>query len=170
LLRLLVQHDLAVYSQHLPLDGHPKLGNAAGLARALGFPKFRPFFEQEGSWIGVRVDLARPIPLEELTRRLGTVLGMAPKVLPGGTPACRRIGICTGGAGSEIPKAAREGVDTFITGEGPHWTYALAEDFRINAIHGGHYATETFGVKALATELARKFKIPWVFVDHPTGL
>ncbi|KAB2663923.1 MAG: Nif3-like dinuclear metal center hexameric protein [Verrucomicrobia bacterium] len=170
MLRLLVQNDLAVYAQHLPLDGHPKLGNAARLAHALGFTRLRPFFESKGSWIGVRVDLPRPIRLEALAKRLGTVLGAPPTVLPGGAATCRRIGICTGGAGAEIPQAAREGVDTFITGEGPHWTYALAEDHGINALYGGHYATETFGVKALAEVLSRKFRIPWVFVDHPTGL
>jgi len=57
-----------------------------------------------------------------------------------------------------------------ITGEGPHWTYAMAEELGINVFHGGHYLTETCGVKALASELSRKFKVPWVFVDHPTGL
>ena len=59
---------------------------------------------------------------------------------------------------------------TFITGEGAHWTYALAEDLGINVFYGGHYATETFGVKALAAHLAAAFSIPWVFLDHPTGL
>ena len=67
-------------------------------------------------------------------------------------------------------KRAAEGIDTFITGEGPHWTYALAEDLGINVFYAGHYATETFGVKALAAELSRKFKVPWTFLDHPTGL
>ena len=33
--------------------------------------------------------------------------------------------------------------------------------------YGGHYATETFGVKALAAELSKKFKVPWGFLDHP---
>ena len=66
--------------------------------------------------------------------------------------------------------AASEGVDTFITGEGPHWTYALAEELGMNVLYGGHYATETFGVKALAAELSRRFKMPWTFLDHPTGL
>jgi putative NIF3 family GTP cyclohydrolase 1 type 2 len=61
-------------------------------------------------------------------------------------------------------------VDTFITGEGPHWTYALAEELSVNVFYGGHYATETFGVQALAAELAKKFKLPWSFLDHPTGL
>jgi dinuclear metal center YbgI/SA1388 family protein len=170
MLRLLVGHDLAVYSQHLPLDGHPEIGNAAGLARALGFRKTKPFFASKGAWIGVQTELSRPIPRDELAARLGAVLGAPPKVLPGGAALCRRIGICTGGAGAEIPQAAGEGVDTFITGEGPHWSYALAEDHGINAFYGGHYATETFGVKALAEALDRKFRLPWTFVDHPTGL
>ena len=76
----------------------------------------------------------------------------------------------TGGAGAEVKKAAAEGVDTFITGEGPHWTYSLAEELGVNVLYGGHYATETFGVKALAAHLSRKYRVPWVFLDHPTGL
>jgi putative NIF3 family GTP cyclohydrolase 1 type 2 len=106
----------------------------------------------------------------ELARRLGEATGSEPRVIPGGGEFCERIGVVTGGAGAELKQAAAEGVDTFITGEGPHWTYALAEEIRLNVLHGGHYATETFGVKALAGELARKFKVPWEFLDHPTGL
>jgi len=37
-------------------------------------------------------------------------------------------------------------------------------------LYGGHYATETFGVKALAEVLEREFGCPWSFLDHPTGL
>lgn len=170
LLRLLVENNLAVYSQHLPLDGHPELGNAAQLARALGFRRLKPFFEHKGTMLGVQAVLPKALTREELAIRLGNVLCAPPKVLPGGGPACRRIGICTGGAGSELVQAMREGVDTFITGEGPHWTYALAEDAGLNVFYGGHYATETWGVKALAAELSRKFGVPWVFVDHPSGL
>ena len=72
--------------------------------------------------------------------------------------------------GGEIAQAAAEGVDTFITGEGPHHSYTLAEELGVNLFYGGHYATETFGVKALAAHAARKFRVPWEFIDHPTGL
>jgi len=78
--------------------------------------------------------------------------------------------VVTGGAGGELRKAAAEGVDTFITGEGPHWTHALAEELGINVLYAGHYATETFGVRALAEHLARRFRLSWTFLDHPTGL
>ena len=82
----------------------------------------------------------------------------------------KKIGIVTGGAGSEVAEIARSGVDTFITGEGPHWSYTAAEELGLNVMYAGHYATETFGVRALAAHVAKKFKIDWEFIDHPTGL
>jgi dinuclear metal center YbgI/SA1388 family protein len=168
LLRALLDADLAVYSSHLPLDAHPRLGNSAQLAAALGLRRTRMFFEVKGRPIGVRGELR--CPRDELAARLARVTGAPPKLLPGGGERCFKIGVVTGGAGAELRQAAAEGVDTFITGEGPHWTYALAEDAGINVFYAGHYATETFGVKALAAALAEKFRLPWVFLDHPTGL
>ena len=168
LIRLLLENNLAVYSSHLPLDAHSNLGNSAQLCAALRLKNPRPFFLTKGQNIGwwARVKISR----DELARRLTKTLGHAPTILPGGGTTCERIGVVTGGAGAELKQAAAEGVDTFITGEGPHWTYALAEELGVNVFYGGHYATETFGVKALAAHLAIKFGVPWVFLDHPTGL
>jgi dinuclear metal center YbgI/SA1388 family protein len=169
LLRCLLDHNLAVYSSHLPLDAHPKLGNNARLGVALGLgSRRRPFFDYHGQPIGFqfRSSLSR----DELARRLSRATGAPPRLIPGGPARCRRIGVVSGGAGDGLKQAALEGVDTLVTGEGPHWTYALAEELGMNVLYGGHYATETFGVKALAGELSRKLKLPWVFLDHPTGL
>lgn len=168
LLRLLLQANLAVYSSHLPLDAHPKLGNSAQLARALGLRALVPFFEAKGQTVGFRSTTR--LSRTELTRRLSAATGSRPVVLPGGPAECRQVGVVTGGAGAEIRDAARLGVDTFITGEGPHWTAALADELGINVLYAGHYATETFGVKALAAHLSRRFRIPWQFLDCPTGL
>lgn len=168
LLRLLLAHDLAVYSVHLPLDAHPRLGNNALLARALGFTRLRPFFPSHGRPIGFRA--ATRLDRRELAHRLRQATGAEPKLIPAGPVVCRRIGVVTGGAGADLKQAATEGVDTFVTGEGPHWTYALAEELGVNVFYAGHYATETFGVKALAADLSRRFKVPWTFLDHPTGL
>lgn len=168
LIRKLIENDLAVYSSHLPLDLHPRFGNNAQLATALKFKQLEPFFFDKGQSIGLqtRTKIAR----DQLGQNLHAILGRAPTVLPGGPAVCRRIGIVTGGAGSHLKTAAIEGVDTFITGEGPHWTYALAEELGINVFYGGHYATETFGVKALAKHLSQKFKVDWCFIHYPTGL
>lgn len=168
LLRALLENNIAVYSSHLPLDAHPKLGNNVQLAAALGFKRWRPFFESHGQPIGL--ETVANLSRDELTTRLAKATGAKPRLIPGGPKFCRRIGIVTGGAGGELSIAAAAGVDTFITGEGPHWTYALAEELGLNVLYGGHYATETFGVKALAAHLSQKFRVPWTFLDHPTGL
>jgi dinuclear metal center YbgI/SA1388 family protein len=168
LLQLLIENDLAVYSSHLPLDAHPKLGNNAQLCAALGLKNLKPFFTSHGQTIGFKSQAK--ISRSELAAKLERATGAKPKIIPGGKNICEKIGVVTGGAGGDLKLAAIEGVDTFITGEGPHWTYALAEELGLNVFYGGHYATETFGVKALAAELSRKFKMPWEFLDHPTGL
>ena len=160
--------DLAIYSSHLPLDLHPTLGNNALLAKALGFKHCQPFMEIKGQAIGVQTRAA--LSLADLARRLETTLGSAPHLAPGGPARTARIGIVTGGAGGEVARAAAEGVDTFITGEGPHHSYTLAEELGVNLFYCGHYATETFGVQALAAHLAKKFRVPWEFINHPTGL
>jgi dinuclear metal center YbgI/SA1388 family protein len=168
MLDLLVRNDLAIYSSHLPLDAHRRLGNNAKLCAALGFIKLQPFFLEKGRPIGwqTRTKVSR----EVLAENLGAVLGHPPVLLAGGSRRCERIGVVTGGAGSGLKQAAEEGVDTFVTGEGPHWTSALAEELGLNVFYGGHYATETFGVKALAAELSKTFGVPWTFLDHPSGL
>jgi dinuclear metal center YbgI/SA1388 family protein len=168
LIRLLMENNLAVYSSHLPLDAHPKLGNNAQLCSALGLKNPRPFFFSHGQNIGLLV--RQSVSRLEIARRLARATGVESKVIPGGKETCRCIGVVTGGAGGELKQAAAEGADTFITGEGPHWTFALAEELGMNVFYGGHYATETFGVKALASMLSEKFKVPWEFLDHPTGL
>jgi dinuclear metal center YbgI/SA1388 family protein len=168
LLQLLLKHNVAIYSSHLPLDAHPKLGNNAELCAALGLKKLRPFFFDHGQHLGFQSN--QRISRSELGLRLQRATGDKPLIIPGGSDTCRRVGVVTGGAGGDLKKAADEGVDTFITGEGPHWTYAMAEELGINVLYGGHYATETFGVKALAAHLSQKYKLPWTFLDHPTGL
>ncbi len=168
MLRCLIENGLAVYSSHLPLDAHPRLGNNAQLCAALGLKNLRPFLLHHGQCIGFRAKAT--IPRADLTRRLERATGARPRVIPAGPQTCRRIGVVSGGAGGDLKQAAEEDVDTFITGEGPHWTYGLAEELGLNVFYGGHYATETFGVKALAAHLSARFKLPWTFLDHPTGL
>jgi len=168
LIRALVENDIAIYSSHLPLDAHPSLGNNAQLCDELGFKRTAPFFFSHGQDIGLRT--VTNISREQLATRLKQATGSAPRIIPGGDRICRHIGVVTGGAGGDLKLAAASGIDTFITGEGPHWTYALAEELGVNVFYAGHYATETFGVKALAAHLSKKFRLPWVFLDHPTGL
>lgn len=167
-LKIAMEAGLAVYSSHLPLDVHPEWGNNILLARAIGLINPEPFFEQKGLYLGLRgkADESRT----EFAARVGRILGGKVHVCPGGPETVSSVGLITGGAGSEVAKVAAEGVDTFLTGEGPHWSYSLAEELGINVLYGGHYATETFGVKELARVLGSEFQVPWKFIDRPTGL
>lgn len=163
-----LDHDLAIYSAHLPLDVHPRVGNNVLLCRALGLKKTEPFFPEKGIMVGLKADAPQSRP--QLFKKLEKVLGGPVHLSPGGPERVQKIGVVTGGAGGEIVRAAQAGIDTFITGEGPHHSYLLAEELGVNLFYGGHYATETFGVKALAAHLSKRFQLPWEFLDHPTGL
>lgn len=159
---------LAIYSAHLPLDIHPELGNNALMMRALGFTPSGSFFDWKGTRLGLTAEVA--ISRDSLREKVSSAVGGGVHLCPGGPAEVRKVGLVTGGAGSEVALCAAEGIDTFITGEGPHWSYPMAEELGINLLYAGHYATETFGVKALAGRLGRDFGLPWDFVDHPTGL
>src|SRR6184192_487628 len=167
-LELAFENNIAVYSAHLPLDLHPQLGNNAQLAAALGLKSNQPFFEEKGQLIGVKARVS--LPCNELDRKLQKALSGPVKAFMFGPKKTGTIGIITGGAGSEIHKVAQEGIDTFITGEAPHWAAVAADELGMNLLLGGHYSTEVFGVKALAAHLSKRFKIPWIFIDCPTGI
>jgi dinuclear metal center YbgI/SA1388 family protein len=170
----LLDHDIALYAAHIPLDVHPEVGNNAVLAERLGI-RVEGWF---GSYRGIQMGVWGPGPASlptrdslalELDHVLHTLKGSA-TLIPGGPERPSRIGIITGGAGDMIRAARDAGLDTFITGEGPHHTYFDAMEWGLNVIYAGHYATETLGVQAMASHLAEQFDLEWDFHDHPTGL
>ena len=164
----LIKHNIALYSAHLPLDVHPEVGNNAVLAHRLGVARRGEFGEEYGMRIGVWGEV--DVPRAALAQRLGEVVGGHPRLMAFGPERVRRVGIVTGAAGSMIGQAAAQGLDTYITGEGAHHTFFDAEELGLNVFYAGHYATETFGVKALAERLCTEFDLPWTFLDHPTDL
>jgi dinuclear metal center YbgI/SA1388 family protein len=165
-IRLAIAANLAIYSSHLPLDVHPHLGNNALLANAIGLKNLAPFLPWKQWHIGLQGSMS--ISREELRSRIEAAVGGSVHLCPAGPEIIESVGLCTGGAGSEVSQAAN--LDAFITGEGPHWSYPLAEELGVNLYYAGHYATETFGVKALAQYIYEKFGIEHIFIDHPSGL
>jgi dinuclear metal center YbgI/SA1388 family protein len=167
-LKTAMDAGLAVYSSHLPLDVHPEWGNNILLAKAVGLINPQPFFEKKGLYLGLRGEMT--VDRSEFAGILRKAVGAGVHLCPGGPQSISSIGIITGGAGGEVAEVAAAGVDTFVTGEGPHWSYPLAEELGINLFYAGHYATETFGVKRVAEIIEQRYKLPWHFIDHPTGL
>ncbi len=167
-LKLALENDIALYSAHLPLDIHPKVGNNAQLATTIGLRSTAPFFKEKGQFIGLKARAS--LPREKLIRKLRRALAGPVKTFNFGPKKTHTIGIITGGAGSEIHRIAVEKIDTFITGEAPHWAAVAAEELGINLLLGGHYATETFGVKALGPHLSKRFDVSFTFIRCPTGI
>jgi dinuclear metal center YbgI/SA1388 family protein len=166
--RSLIQSDMALYSAHLPLDAHPDFGNAACLIRALGLEPGAPFAGFEGRHLGFETETSTSRDsFRDLVSE--TVAGPV-TLLPGGPEEVRRIGVVTGGGGSFIEAASSSGLDTLLTGEGAHHTFLDAMELGVNVLYAGHYATETWGVKALAAHLESRFGLPWEFFDFPSGL
>lgn len=167
-IQTLINNDIAVYSAHIPLDIHAECGNNVLLAQALGLTETTPFAAYRGVAIGASGTLE--MPRDQLIKALATLLHHPPLLIAGGPEITRRVGIITGGAGTSLHEAHRAGIDTYITGEGPHHTFHDAMELGINLIYAGHYATEQSGVQALAALLGKRFQLPFSYHDHPTGL
>ena len=169
--RTLIAGGCGLYVVHLPLDLHPELGNNAELVRLLGLREPRAFGEYHGIQIGIGGLLDPPIPLDALTERLVQATGALPvRVLACGPEQVARVGCISGGAASLMDQVAGAGFDTFVTGETSHAFFHQAAEWGLNVIYGGHYSTETLGVKALARHLEDKFGLATVFLDLPTGM
>ena len=167
-LKGLLEAGVALYAAHLPLDVHPEVVNNAVLARALGVEPRGRFGAYEGADLGVWGELR--LSREALCARLDELLGVRVKLIPGGPERVERVGVLTGGGGSFVSAALAAGLDALVTGEGTHHTNFDAMEGGLNMYYGGHYATETWGVRALARHVAERFDVTWEFIDHPTGL
>lgn len=172
--RMLLDHDIALYSSHLPLDTHETFGNSRLLAAELGLDASAGFARYESIDCGVSgyCDLATA-ELVERSRAFARTHG-GEAIVSAAEPGRRtkHWAICSGaGAGVEtMAEAVRRGVDTLIVGEGPHWSAVDAPEKGLVIIYAGHYATETLGVRALAEYVSKQFDLPWNWVSSPTGL
>ena len=168
----LVESDLALYAAHLPLDGHPELGNAAGLADLLELTDREPFGEMGPVHIGQHGRASDPFERGELAALLDAELdtgGRDVQVLDFGPETVEDVAIVTGSGVDWLDEAVAAGADALVTGEGKQQVYHEARETGINVYLAGHYATETFGVWALG-DLAADWGLETTFVDHPTGL
>lgn len=160
--------NLAVYSSHLPLDMHPAFGNNVLLAKAVGLEGIAPILEKDGFPMGVAGFWGKS--RDELAEAISLAVGREVTVCPGGSGHIGKVAVITGGAGSEVGKISGLGIGTFVTGEGPHWSFIEAEELGMNVIYAGHYATETFGVRAISAHIANRFSLGTGFIERPGGL
>jgi dinuclear metal center YbgI/SA1388 family protein len=163
-LQALFAADMNLAAYHLALDAHPELGNNALLAEALGVAVEGPFGD-----VGQGGRLPEPVGIDELLGRVRETVGREPLVFAHGPERIERVAICSGGAGSELIRAAHEGYDLFLTGEPEEPSLQASRELGIHFVAGGHDATERLGVQALSRRLAERFGLEWEFlpVENP---
>jgi dinuclear metal center YbgI/SA1388 family protein len=165
--KTLFDHNCALYSNHLPLDGHPEIGNNALLAKQLGLTPDQPFMIIEGEAVGYSA------PWTKTRGDLQTLLeSHYERVVPinCGSEAPERIAFCSGSGNSAMKELIKSGIDTLVTGELREEWFNIAQERGINVFLCGHYATEVHAVQALAAELSAKFNLPWEFIKTENPL
>ena len=167
-LRALLAADATLAAYHLPLDAHPKVGNNALLRELLGLdPDPTPFGEAKGSMVGAVGRAPRPISVAELSARLAEATGREPLVFESGPKRIQRVGIVTGGGAFAVHEAGRLGLDALVTGEPSEPVMGEAREYGLHFLAGGHYATETFGIRRLGELAAENFGVEHEFIDVP---
>ncbi len=170
-IRALIQNDIALYAAHLPLDAHPEVGNNIVIARKLGLEEITPWAEYKNQIIGFKGIFPQPLPIEQLVGKVQQLVKPYKSevhLFGGDGGDVQKVGVVSGGAAMELLQAVESELDVLITGEPDHIFAGLAQELQTYLLTGGHYATETFGVRALGEHLREQFGLEIVFIDEPT--
>ena len=166
-LRSLLLNDISLIAYHLPLDRHMNLGNAAQMASHIGLENLEPFGNHNGVSVGVCGVFPKPITLDELFTSVSVACNREPLIFAGDRVQISSVGIITGAAQRDYHDAVADGLDAYITGEATEWVMHQAAEDGVHYLAAGHYATETFGIRALGNWLERKHGLEVEFQDLP---
>lgn len=169
-LKMLFDADMGLYACHLPLDRHPVVGNNARIADALGLKDRKPFGVYHGITIGWAGTLPKPSTIDDILAAILTDRSAPKSVIAAGPREISSVAVVSGGAPFESLEALAEGYDLYITGEPSHSIYHYMLEGGMNFIAAGHYATETWGVRAVADKARAELGLATEFIDVPTGL
>ncbi len=162
----LVKNDVNLFGYHLPLDGHPEIGNAACLGNQIGCIEQQPFGDYKGCATGIKGILKQPVNALELAKTLETVLEHRIIVASHDeSQPIQSIGIITGGANGEWKQAEKERLDAYVTGEISEHDWHEAQEAGVHMFAGGHHATERFGIQALMAKTREQFDVECFFID-----
>ena len=168
--RILLENDLALYACHLPLDMHPEVGNNAVLADLLGLEQRKPFGVYHGVAIGVSGILPKPLGMDKVVQTLLPDLSVPRLLIPPAKDLVSKVAIVSGGAPFEAFQAFGTDIDLYVTGEPSHSVYHSVVEQGLGFLAAGHYATETWGVKAVAAKVEKELGLETFFIPLPTGL
>ncbi len=162
----LIKNDLNLFGFHLPLDGHPKIGNAVLLGQALGLEMSAPFGEYKRTVTGAKGKFLKPLSARELKQRLELLLKRAVVLSsPDEDMLIQTVGIITGGANSNWIDAYQQGLDAYITGEMSEHDWHDSKECGVHMFAAGHNATEEFGIKGLMKKIENDLALECIFIS-----
>jgi dinuclear metal center YbgI/SA1388 family protein len=167
--RRFIESDLNLYAAHLALDLHPTLGNNAELCRLLDLQAVDTYFAFKGNDVGIIAEPVVAVSFAEVVEKFSAALQTPLRVDASGPAQVQRLAVCSGDAAHSLEEALARGCDTLITGELDYTMAHAPAELGMNVLYGGHYATETLGVQALARHLHEQFGLPWLFIDVPVA-
>ncbi|MFT7582048.1 MAG: dinuclear metal center YbgI/SA1388 family protein [Myxococcota bacterium] len=169
-IRRLLDAKMSLVAYHLPLDAHPTLGNAHGLARHIGLGQLQPAFGHKGTDVGCVGVFDQPTAIDAVKALLCDRVNPETRLFTGGPANVTRVGVVTGGAARDVHGAIALGCDLFITGEAGEYSQATAQEEAIHFAACGHHRSERFGPQALADHLANTFpalETRYIDIDNP---
>ena len=164
-LKTLLSNDISLLAYHLPLDGHPELGNNTQLAERFDIEITGGLEPENPLSIGLTGRLVTSLSVEQFGAKISASMGREALHIAGGPAQIKTVGWCSGAAQGYIDKAAALGLDAYISGEISEPTVHNARELGIHYFSAGHHATERYGVQALAERLVAEFDIEHEFVD-----
>lgn len=166
--KLLLDAEISLFGYHLPLDGHPELGNNVLIAQALGLEDIT-FCILAGMTMPLAAvgDLKMPVPFEEFERYANLTLETTGLGFNFGRKLLRRVFVVSGHGGGDYIDAVEAGADLLVTGSLQEDSVRACEELELSLYAAGHYNSEKWGVEALGEHLRDKFDLDVEFVDVP---
>ncbi|MFQ0997648.1 Nif3-like dinuclear metal center hexameric protein [Gilliamella sp. CG25] len=165
-LQTLLSNNINLFAYHLPLDGHPVIGNNVLLADLFNIEVDK---REDITDLLFKGTLIEPTTSLQFKQKLEQVLHhRSREILFCGDNApqiIKRIAWCSGGGQDFIEAAAEQGFDAFFTGEVSERTIHIAREYGINFYAAGHHATERYGIKKLGEWLAKQYDLETIFID-----
>lgn len=164
-----IKGNLMLYGVHIPLDANETYGNNAVIADLLCLEDRVGFGDWKGKEIGVEGRLREPKTLKDISETLGFDWDRVRIINPQNREKFSSLAIVSGSGSGEIDEAIDKNVELLITGEIKHDIYWKAYEAGLSVLAGGHYRTETFGVKSLM-KMTEQLGIECMFIEEDTGL
>ncbi len=168
-LKFLYQNKISNFGFHFLLDHNEEFGNNSEILKILNLKPRYPFSISSGetlSW-GWGDEFEKEENLNEIFEILNKNFFGNAKIHKFGKEKIKKVAVCSGFGSQDIFLAKDFGADLFITGELKHYDQEIARELKMNIIFGGHYITETFGVKALAKKTKNDLGLETEFIDIP---